>query len=135
MKRALAYLLFCISQLAVAEIKMPDATKLFQAEKLLNSRKLLDGEFRTFYTKKSFQQLREELQNQLGETWVEVKPPEVKLPKNLQKRDNLLRNIIIFGHKDNPKLRVSIALAEASEAQEGESLLLLTLMRNYKFQK
>ena len=111
---------------------MPKGDELFPTESLVKSHKLPGGELRTFYTNRTFQELRNELQAQLGEGWVETKPPNVTLPEQVKEQKVSLENTIIFENTNNPKFRISITLTETPTLAEGQSLLLLTLMKNYQ---
>ena len=126
------FLIFLLPTMAFSAPKMPVGKELFKAEEFVKANKLPDAELLTFQTNKTFKQLREELQGQLGETWAEVAPPKVEIPKELQEQVGLLQNMVILENTENPKFRVSITLIEDAGMAEGKSLLLLTLMRNYQ---
>ena len=114
--------------------KLPADHLFFKGETVVDTYTIKGASIRMISTAKNFATLNLELKEFLGEGWVTEKPKEIKDPtikKKAEENGLTTENMVIYVDPANPKLRVSLALTELPGSEDGESIAMLTIARDF----
>lgn len=114
--------------------KLPPDHLFFKGETVVDTYTIKGATIRMISTAKDFATLNLELKGFLGEGWVTEKPKEIKDPtikKKAEENGLTTENMVIYVDPANPKLRVSLALTKLPGSEDGESIAMLTIARDF----
>jgi hypothetical protein len=114
--------------------KLPPDHMFFKGETVVNTYTIKGASIRLISTAKDFAALNLELKEFLGEGWVTEEPKEIKDPtikKKAEENGLTAENSVIYVDPANPKLKVGLALTKLPGTENGESIAMLTIARDF----
>lgn len=134
MKFGIALFLFLLSSPLIADVNLPKSKDFFKTEKLVKAFKTRGGEVRILSSAKDFTTLKMELEKLLGEGWQTEAPKEADEVNEAERKALGLSKdtFVIYMHPENPGVKVTLGLTKLPGIEEGESRVILTILKGPK---